>query len=561
MPYALSSNTAATLSSFFSLQDQMGTLQNQLATGKKINDPSDNMSVYFKAQSYQTKADFLDDTNGNIALSLEHLKLTNKSLSNMIDNLKSSRQTLVDALSKPAAVGGFAVNNFGAANGAQAVLNTAAKTYANAPAVPGQAGNPPVLAQVQQDGVIVAAARSNTMFQAGDVFAVTVQDSSNGTTSTRYFKAAAVPTAPAGNNTPDAATAAANALRAGNAQVNGTTAATAFSFYDLKTMAAAIQQAFGTDTLTANTQVEAQVNGQGGGTKFGLSLNTTTQSISFAQVRGQGGAGDLDNNNAMATNVVAPFDFGQLMGTSQTANNAYGGQGQASTVTLASLGAGALNVGLTQAQQTAQGNGTTTSYTFSGVGGQANNAGVQARQQAATQLANTLISVDNLLNAGGLPGFVNMFAGQAMAVNVNEDGSQQYNVNLNAGGAVTVVSLGFAGFQAGTGQTNIAGANGVNFTNGNGNGNITTAIATVDAALGKLTAYSATITAATAGIASRLDFNKSMVDSLKAGVTAMTAANTADVSANLSNMQNAGTLILAAMAKSSQVDQSISRLF
>src|SRR5690348_17326700 len=102
----LSAAMNAALNSLIDVTDSMVQTQKRINTGKSVNDPSDNIAIYFKARSYTDRADLYTNVNANITQGIANLSFVDKALSNMIDNVKGARQMLADAKAKPVAVTG-----------------------------------------------------------------------------------------------------------------------------------------------------------------------------------------------------------------------------------------------------------------------------------------------------------------------------------------------------------------------------------------------------------------------------------------------------------------------
>jgi flagellin-like hook-associated protein FlgL len=93
------------LSNLLALQNttsQINTVQNQLATGKKVNSALDNPSSFFLANSFQTSINALNSVLDKISLGQRTLDAANTGISKLSDLLQSTQGTLNQALSSAA---------------------------------------------------------------------------------------------------------------------------------------------------------------------------------------------------------------------------------------------------------------------------------------------------------------------------------------------------------------------------------------------------------------------------------------------------------------------------
>lgn len=182
MSIAISSQMNASLVSLTQINDDVTRTQGRLSSGLSVASASDNVAVYFKAKSFANKADGLDATNKNISQAVSNLDVVDKALGNMQDNLKGAVQLMRDARAKAVTV--------------QKAANTAGdQSYATATVGPpaaqrtlkGQIVQPRALAATD----VATSPDSSAFFQVGDVFAVTLADSSSATGGkvTKYFRA------------------------------------------------------------------------------------------------------------------------------------------------------------------------------------------------------------------------------------------------------------------------------------------------------------------------------------------------------------------------------------
>jgi flagellin len=104
------------LSNLLSLQqttNQINTVQNQLATGKKVNSAIDNPSSFFLANSFQTNINSLNTLLDSISLGQRTLDAANSGISSLTKLLNTAQGTLNQALASAATTStltGTAVN-------------------------------------------------------------------------------------------------------------------------------------------------------------------------------------------------------------------------------------------------------------------------------------------------------------------------------------------------------------------------------------------------------------------------------------------------------------------
>jgi flagellin len=93
------------LSNLLALQkttDQINTVQNQLATGKKVNSALDNPSSFFLANSFQNSINALNSVLDKISLGQRTLDAANSGISDLTSLLSSAQGTLNQALASAA---------------------------------------------------------------------------------------------------------------------------------------------------------------------------------------------------------------------------------------------------------------------------------------------------------------------------------------------------------------------------------------------------------------------------------------------------------------------------
>jgi len=507
MVAGLSSTMSRSLLALLDVNQQIETTQKRINTGLKISSPSDNIAVYFKAQSYMEKADSYDNVNASITQATANLDYVDKVLANMADNVKGARQMLSDARSK-AIVASTAVDLVGARAYAQSTL-----TVGGAQRV--------IKGQIVDPGTPAGAnVTDGSIFQGGDIFRVDFRDSSNNSTVTRFFRAVA----------PDAA-ALPDQNRTGN------TAANAIEFNDLASLATALNLALG----RANASFDAVATTANNATTYQLSmkLNSNSQSITFGQVT------DAAVTVGGTTTMGASFDFTRLLQPAST---------KAATVSTGnSLDvAGAPNAA---------------SWTYSAAGGtQTDQTVVNARRQAADFFRQTVYGLQSSVRDAALPGFANILRGETMTVSLNETNTVTQIVKLASALDFTqaiastnpyAMNLVVNGGTIVTAYTDTANAATSNFLN---DGSLDNAIARLDQVAVLLSQQRNLIGASKTMMLSRLDLNKALVANLSSAASEMTASDASEDSALLASLQNRQSFAATNLSATRQAEQFLLNL-
>src|SRR5712691_2099701 len=93
------------LSNLIALQtttNQINTVQNQLATGKKVNTALDNPSNFFLASNYQTSINNLNTILDNITIGQRTIDETNTGITQLTNLIQSAQGSLAQALASNA---------------------------------------------------------------------------------------------------------------------------------------------------------------------------------------------------------------------------------------------------------------------------------------------------------------------------------------------------------------------------------------------------------------------------------------------------------------------------
>ncbi|MCP8937318.1 hypothetical protein NK718_02215 [Alsobacter sp. SYSU M60028] len=524
MPLAISSSMVANLVALTSINDAVSTTQNRLNSGLAVASASDNMAVYFKAKSYNQKADDYNVVNSGITQAIANMDLVDKALENMQSDLKNIKQVVSDAKAKAVTV-------------VKAAIVQGDMSYANVAA----AGAAPALkGKIVQDAAGALASRDNAaFFQIGDAFGVTMTDASTGAKTTKYFRAADPATALGlsgdGSNT---------GLANQGTNLTGTTpnGGGALLFNDLQSLSDQMQRAFGLDnikmTLTPDNAA-APTN-----YKLGFALQNTNLSASFFQ------ALDAAVGPAGNTDAGAMFNFEGLFGRQQdAAATTYGTRPTAvgDSITYAT----GLTGTATPPTGTAYG-----ATVYGAVGGSAagSDIALQSRLDASILFKQTLYGLANTMKDAYLPGYSNILRGEQMKVNMNDTGDVSQIVQLSK--PVDPLNLGFGGYSDSNGNISTT-VTGKNFNN---DADMATALTQIDAAAKTLRSTQALLAAAKTAMSSRLDFNKSLQTTLASGASSMTAADTTLEAANLATLTNRQSFATNNMAITKQAEQSLIQL-
>lgn len=536
MSIAISSQMNASLVALTSTVSDVAMTQNRLATGLTVASATDNIAVYFKAKTYSEKGEALDTTNKNISQGVANLTVVDKALSNMKDNIKGARSLLNDALAKPINAGA-AVN---LANTKTVGAVTTAATGVSYAAVSGFAGatavtlkgaivdtNTAITSATGGGGTTLLAANANatsdSVFQAGDVFAMTFNDPNAGagrTSQTVYFKAANAAAGPVNNSA-----------------TTGTTA-NPYVFNDLDSLSTAMNSAFGRSNAAFTLKQET-----GGNYYLGMQLGSPTQSIAFGQVSEGGTANSttFDFSKLFGNQTVFGTTVNATLGDSlqKAAGFGFTGAPVASSITYASATA-------TVQDQTA----------------------IDTRKQAADFFRQTLLGLASSVQDAYLPGFANILTGGTMSVALNDTNTATQNVSI--GGAIDFTKTG-GGTTVGLGAFNF----GMNATSGNNaytdTGSATTmnflsstslqnAIAALDNMATTIGQFQKSLAASNVAMSSRLDYNKTVVMTLNSGATNLTAADSNMEAANLAALQNRQSFAVNNMSITKQQEQSLIQL-
>jgi len=106
------------LNALVSLNSQIADLQQQGATGKKINNASDGLAAYLSSQGFTNRAERLQNVNDTLGTNLQTIKAAQTGLSSIrktitdtLDTLKAASQTAAAAAGSQSVTTEFAVND------------------------------------------------------------------------------------------------------------------------------------------------------------------------------------------------------------------------------------------------------------------------------------------------------------------------------------------------------------------------------------------------------------------------------------------------------------------
>src|SRR5438874_13342089 len=99
---SLSQGVLANLLALQTTTNQINTVQNQLATGKKVNSALDNPTNFFLANSFQTSVNTLNTLLDGINIGQRTLDAANNGITSLTNLLNSAKGTLNQALASAA---------------------------------------------------------------------------------------------------------------------------------------------------------------------------------------------------------------------------------------------------------------------------------------------------------------------------------------------------------------------------------------------------------------------------------------------------------------------------
>lgn len=534
MSFAISSQMTANLIALTQVNSDIDSTKGRLASGVAIASASDNISVYFKAQTYLDKANAYDTVNKGIGEAVSYLDNVDKALANMQENLKGALQVMKDARTK-------------AVSYQSAARTQGDNTYANRAAVAANPNAvPPTVAVMALTGAIVSqsspAANSATappdqndasMFQQNDVFSVTMTGA-DGVGVTKFFKA----TDP--NQAPSDKTMALNAANGqwgiGANNADGSQPA-AYNFNDLASLKTAMEKAFGTSRIQMN------VTTVGTGSKLGFTLQNPADTIKFEQTNDQ--VVKAPAGSGAQTDAGAAFDFSVLFGK----QNEFTLNGGALTFDAKGLP----TEGFTKGAGVSTNSNGYKIFSYSSIGSTDNDA-LDARTTATSMYKQTLLYLQTTTKDATLPGFSNVLKGETMTVDLNDLASVQQTVKLTK--ATDPLSLGFAGYSVNNGTVSTTNA----ANNFNTDASLDAAMAEVKSAISSMKQSQSYLAASKLQMNSRLDYNKTLVNSLQQGANRMTAADTTLEATNLASLQTRQSFAQNNLALTKQAEQSLIQL-
>lgn len=489
MTVAISTQMSANLVSLMSVNSEMAGVQDRLATGKKINSVLDGAALYFRAKTLTEKAQAYDPVNANIDAALSNVKVADKAIETMYSNLDSLLTTLGDARSKAIVATAVAATN----NATATAYNTSVAATASQPTLVDTGSAP--------------AWTDETRFQVGDVFAISFTDAANNSV-TRFFRATTAASVGVTGG-------AAGTVTSGNG--TGVGAANPVNFSSAEGLVSAFNATLGRDDIQLKLDTTTG--------KFNLQGANLGTSFSIAQTTNAG--------TPAAGIANATVDFERMFGTSDNIVRS-GGNG-------ATIFNGTGNTAIVG-----------TMITVTGSGSAATAANLETRRLAADTYRSTLQQLNNIARDAYLPGFVNLLQGSTMEVNLNEDDGDVIQ-NVNIGGAVDPVSLGFANFNPTTGNDNISSLH----FNGDA---INSAVTRVTAAMTALRSRQNALANHTAMLSTRLDFNKSFQGIVGDAATAITAADANEEAATMAALQNRQAYAVNNLSVTKGAEQSLLQL-
>jgi flagellin-like hook-associated protein FlgL len=157
---------------------------------------------------------------------------------------------------------------------------------------------------------------------------------------------------------------------------------------------------------------------------------------------------------------------------------------------------------------------------------------------------------------------VNLLAGDALRVTLNEKGSSQLFQVTNAAGAAFPISATSLGLVDSVGNSPDVTINNfaTNYENGNAGIGLMNAIDKLDTSINFITSAKSQVASAESIVSDRKDFNAGLITLLNQSSNDLTAADLTDVGTKLAALQVQQSFAQTIMANTKQSDQSILQL-
>ena len=481
-------------------------VQNNLATGKRVNSALDNPSNFFTSQSLQNRASDLNGLLDAVGQAQQTLAAADQgifSISKLVESAKSVAKQAQQA-----------------ALGSQTVYNAFSVTGTTGAETLGTTGN----------GSAITVANS-TLYS----FTININGTGARTVDFTSDASATIGEIQAGLAADFATEVAAAGFTAGtDIELVNNGAGDGIRVNALKAdLDIVIGAGAGNSGLTANTYNSTSLldnlvtNGGAAGATLTVAVNGgANQVITFGTGAGQ--ISTLAELNSTVSGIAGLAAGSGVSGTTLTFN--IGSISSQNSINLTSSSSAlTTTLGLTGKTGTTQGTATVT--------------GANSTRTSLEADFNDIVSqIDTLAKDAGFNG-INLLNGDSLKVAFNETGTSSLTI---AGVTFNAAGIGLAAVGSGTFQSNA---------------NIDTQVAKLDTALTSLRTQASKFGSTLTTVETRQDFTKNLISTLQTGADNLVLADTNLEGANLLALQTRQALSSTALSLSAQADQSVLRLF
>ena len=494
----LSSSIRSNLLALQNTTEMQATIQNRLATGKKVNSALDNPSSFFTATSLNRRASDLGALLDGMSQGIKTLEAADNAMKSITKTVESMQANIRQARSDKS-FKGESLSIDTTAIGTTAVKNL---TFSG-----GAVGTTPVNVALNTTGAGSAAVRGS--LTGSTVYATP------GAAVSLTINATAVTIASGANI--DAAISSINSqlTTAGVTNVSATK--------DGAGTRLIIQGAAdGSNNVTVTAGSAAATTATGFATTATTSANAALAVAPGAVKTVDELVTAINSNSSLSDKVRASNDGGKLR------------VDNLSTESLSVVGAssGAVNGGTGSSNTTAVG-------------------GNDVRKNLITQFNDLRTQLDKLANDGSYNG-TNLVKADKLKINFNETGTSNIEIQAkNVAGTVRAISLDANSLDLGE-------ANGTEFSS---DASLDARLGKLNQAMTTLQTQSSSFGAALTTVQTRQDFTKNMINTLQGGADDLTLADGNEEGANLLALNTRQQLAQTALSLSSQASQAVLRLF
>ncbi len=529
MAITLSSAVRTNLLSLQSISSQQSTVQNRLATGKKVNSALDNATSFFTASAFTSRASSLSSLQDSISTGVQTLQAANNGITAITSLVSQLRSTGQQALQSTSAYSSQAkvtsTTAFAGATSADLRGSYKNASVTGATAVQDNATTP---ANITGSTKLTAFATANALVD-GDKLTVNGVDLTFKTTTTGAA------------NEVDIGTSSTTTVDDLLKKIDGITGATTASTVD------------GTGKLKISTGSTKDLKIEGTNAalkKFGLVSGTTDTSLSKAR----DASGTLDGKT---------LSFTVKDGGSTTVTFGDPADGKGAIKSLDDLNTKLADVGLS-ASLDSTGNiaftttSSTASKTFT-LGGSATTVsgssfattsssapvrggtGADSRDALVTQYNSLLSQIDSAAKDANFNG-LNLLSGDTLSLIFNEKNTSKLDVN------------GTSANSTGLGLSTISASD---FNDGTG---INSVLSKIDGAKNSLATQASKFGSNLAVVQTRQDFTKQTINTLNTGADNLTNADLNEEATNLLSLNTSQSLAQQALSLANSAQQSVLQL-